>query len=82
MTVIPFPSDRPRRSTDLSAPAVILVLPVVRIERYDDEIQELADNHYALVGRPAEELVRRSINLLRRARSGAPDPLDGDGGAV
>ncbi len=72
MTVIPFPTSRPRRATNLSDPAVILVLPAIRIERYDDE----------LVSEAVERDVRRSIDLFRHAREGAPAPLDEPGGPV
>lgn len=55
MTVIELPPDRPRRSTGPKiGNAVILVLPVIRIERYHED-------GYELVSEAAQKLVRRSI---------------------
>lgn len=74
MTVIPFPTDRPRRATDLSAPTVILVLPVTpRIERFGDE---------ELISEPVEALCRSHVDRLREAVKALPRALDGDGGPV
>lgn len=75
MTVIPFPSDRPRRSTDLSAPAVILVLPVIRIGRYEDGLE-------GLVGAATAARCRCHVERLREAVKGLPRALDGDGKPV
>lgn len=79
MTVIQFPVDRPRRATDLSAPAVILVLPVIRIERVERRAE-------ALLSAAGEEAVRRAFDRLDRFlgwhREATPDPLDGDVGPV
>lgn len=75
MTVIPFPTERPRRKTDLSEGAVILVLPAIRIERYVDGIE-------GLVGAATAARRRRAVDLLRYAREGAPPPLDGRDGPV
>lgn len=79
MTVIPFPVDRPRRATDLSAPAVILVLPVIRIERFDDA--DFEDDE-ELISEPVEALCRSHVDRLREAVKGLPRALDGDGGPV
>jgi hypothetical protein len=75
MTVIPFPETRPRRATDLSKPAVILVLPAIRIERYADGIE-------GLVGAVTAARVRSHVERLRDAVKGLPPALDERGEPV
>lgn len=73
MTVIRFPSRwRETPQVRHNAPAVIFVLPVIRIERYEDE----------LVSEPVESRCRQTINLLRHALKGAPPALDDPRGPV
>ncbi len=70
MTVIPFPATRPGRATNLSDPAVVIVLPVVRIERHD------ADGLEGLVGAATAARCRSHVERLREAVKALPRALD------